>query len=264
LDAICLKAMEKLPENRYQGANEFADDLCRWLDGEPVAAEKPTLGAKIRWWTVRHRAWMGGAAGALVLAILLSWGGMWLGKQTAGNVGQNQSNAVENVDSEQESPDEFKKPIRIETSRSLHVWEKRQYTGELSLTCQVKSSESEEHHMVTIYAPNDDPWDLTGRFFLTFSLLEVHSGSSTSLKNISIWLGCEDSYYEYKPSESLWGHRDHENWSHFTIPLQGHPDDWRREIIGQPAIKRIEWIKIHAETDAEITLLFDNIKFRGE
>jgi eukaryotic-like serine/threonine-protein kinase len=38
LEAICLKAMAKLPDNRYQTAAEFRDDLERFRNGEPVLA----------------------------------------------------------------------------------------------------------------------------------------------------------------------------------------------------------------------------------
>jgi eukaryotic-like serine/threonine-protein kinase len=38
LEAICLKAMAKLPDNRYQTAAEFHDDLERFRNGQPVHA----------------------------------------------------------------------------------------------------------------------------------------------------------------------------------------------------------------------------------
>jgi eukaryotic-like serine/threonine-protein kinase len=38
LEAICLKAMAKLPDNRYQTAAEMHDDLQRFRNGQPVQA----------------------------------------------------------------------------------------------------------------------------------------------------------------------------------------------------------------------------------
>ena len=38
LEAICLKAMAKLPDNRYQTATEMHDDLERFRNGQPVQA----------------------------------------------------------------------------------------------------------------------------------------------------------------------------------------------------------------------------------
>jgi serine/threonine protein kinase len=44
LEAICLKAMAKLPDNRYQTAAEFQSDLERFRNGQPVQAT-PLLAA---------------------------------------------------------------------------------------------------------------------------------------------------------------------------------------------------------------------------
>jgi serine/threonine protein kinase len=42
LASICLKAMQLRPEDRYQTAQDMADDLERWLAGEPVSVHQPT------------------------------------------------------------------------------------------------------------------------------------------------------------------------------------------------------------------------------
>jgi serine/threonine protein kinase len=74
-EAIALKALSKEPGRRYPTAREFADDLGRYLSGEPVQARPPGLlyrsFRKIR----RHRAAVAVgislslAAGILVLAV---------------------------------------------------------------------------------------------------------------------------------------------------------------------------------------------------
>lgn len=52
LQTVCLKAMAKLPGQRYVSTTEFRDDLQRWLNGLPVLARPVGLvGRYLRWKT---------------------------------------------------------------------------------------------------------------------------------------------------------------------------------------------------------------------
>lgn len=55
LDQIVLKALRKEPERRYGSASRFADDLERYLQGEPVDAHKGTVRYRAGKWIQRHR-----------------------------------------------------------------------------------------------------------------------------------------------------------------------------------------------------------------
>lgn len=68
LDRVLLKALAEEPEHRYPTAEALADDLRRWLDGQPVLAEKPKFGYRLRKFVARNR--MGVAAGVLLAASL--------------------------------------------------------------------------------------------------------------------------------------------------------------------------------------------------
>ena len=71
LDAICFRALEKSPDDRYPTAADLRADLQRYLSDRPVEARVPTATYRARKFVVRHRAAV--AAGA-VLAIALASG----------------------------------------------------------------------------------------------------------------------------------------------------------------------------------------------
>jgi serine/threonine-protein kinase len=66
LETVILKAMEKDPERRYDGAAELADDLDRFLQGEAVLAQRPGFMTRARKAAARRKALLAvAAAGAL-------------------------------------------------------------------------------------------------------------------------------------------------------------------------------------------------------
>jgi tRNA A-37 threonylcarbamoyl transferase component Bud32 len=68
LATICMKCLEKDPAQRYPSAAELADDLARYLRGEPIAARPISSFERIARWSRRNP---GAVWGAVVTALVM-------------------------------------------------------------------------------------------------------------------------------------------------------------------------------------------------
>jgi WD40 repeat protein len=81
LKTICLKCLEKEPARRYQTAQELADELGRWLRGEPILARPVSRPEKV-WRWCRRKPLIATLTAAAVLLFLLGFAGVtWQGQK---------------------------------------------------------------------------------------------------------------------------------------------------------------------------------------
>jgi serine/threonine-protein kinase len=66
LEAICLKAMRRVPAERYRSPRMIVTDLEHWLADEPVSAYRERRGERLARWMRRHRGLVRGGLLALV------------------------------------------------------------------------------------------------------------------------------------------------------------------------------------------------------
>src|SRR5262249_34587034 len=85
LETICLKAMAKSPHGRYTTVKEMADDLRRFLAGEPGGA-RPVGRLDRAWRWCRRNPGVAGLLGAVVAALLLGTAvATWFAVEAEGN-----------------------------------------------------------------------------------------------------------------------------------------------------------------------------------
>lgn len=79
LDTIAFKALKKQPAERYASVGAFADDLDRWLRGEPVLAQRDSGWYRARRFVGRHKVAVSAAALASTALIAVASAAVVLG-----------------------------------------------------------------------------------------------------------------------------------------------------------------------------------------
>jgi serine/threonine protein kinase len=98
LEAICLKAMDLKPADRYTTPIALADDLEHWLADEPVSAKPDTLTDRLFRMARRHRSVVIAATtAAMIIAIVASVATLLVNQQrrVANQLAQERSEALE-------------------------------------------------------------------------------------------------------------------------------------------------------------------------
>ena len=108
LDWIVMKALEKERNRRYETANSFADDICRFLEQEAVLAKPPSTGYKLQKFVRKNRGLVASIATIVVLLMAGIGGTTWF---AWGEINQRklaEANAEEATESAKRSSDALK------------------------------------------------------------------------------------------------------------------------------------------------------------
>jgi len=105
LETICLRCLEKDPQKRYQSAKELADDLRRFLAGEPIRA-RPITGIGHAWRWCKRNPVVSGLIGAVVVVVIAGMAGItsqWFRADRARVVADEATTAANEANAELES-----------------------------------------------------------------------------------------------------------------------------------------------------------------
>jgi serine/threonine-protein kinase len=83
LETICLKCLHKEPQRRYPTGAALAEDLHRFLRGEPVVARRAGLLERLGKWVRRRPSQAAMLATSLLVAVALVGAGLWFVAQEA-------------------------------------------------------------------------------------------------------------------------------------------------------------------------------------
>lgn len=88
LETICLACLEKTPTDRYASAEDLAEDLRRFLAGEPILAQAGRLPDRVRTWARRHPVTMAVLLILSLVAVFLAWDWHYLTMDLRADLGQ--------------------------------------------------------------------------------------------------------------------------------------------------------------------------------
>jgi tetratricopeptide (TPR) repeat protein/tRNA A-37 threonylcarbamoyl transferase component Bud32 len=110
LQTICLRCLQKEPNRRYASALALAQDLERWLHGEPIDA-RPAGKVERAWKWSRRRPMVAGLAAALGLVLVVSFMSLtflWLRAEKLGQIARdNLLEATDNLTLTRDAVDEL-------------------------------------------------------------------------------------------------------------------------------------------------------------
>jgi WD40 repeat protein/Flp pilus assembly protein TadD len=151
LETVCLKCLQKEPRKRYASAQELADDLGRFLRGEPIQARPTSAPERLFKWAKRRPLVAGlGAAVALITALglaVVTW--LWLDADQQRQIAETHRRAAEQAEQVAQTNAEQQAKARKEAEREKAITKK--INAEL-LTSRLRETEARQRAEASAYS----------------------------------------------------------------------------------------------------------------
>jgi tetratricopeptide (TPR) repeat protein len=173
LVTICLQCLRKEPAKRYASALDLADDLGRFLRGEPIRARPVGVVERGLKWTRRHpaRAALGGMSAALVLGLVAGLF-VWQHLRAQGELAREHADRVE---AEQKAERGQRRVAALEElNKGYAAWERKDERGK-----------AREHAQWALGLVGDDP-----------TLADLQASAAQLVSQVDRWELLDRNYHQ--------------------------------------------------------------------
>jgi hypothetical protein len=265
LEAVCLRAMAKEREDRYQAATDLARDLERFLDGEPVSAYRERLGERFGRWSRRHRTLVATTTVASVLAVVGVAAGLYLDERA---VGQRRQQAADFAREQERVDQEHRQSLALE--RQQQAFDKQRAEGERRAAVERAASADEALGLAKIKSARfDEAEQFLGRAAETLGGATGLDAMTTRIarerddaRRLADFYRLKDRADSLAAMTSLAGSREDaqvilslEQALRRVRVLGGPPDGWWDRLPGHAELLPEQRIKLEEDTGAAIGLL---------
>lgn len=258
LEAICLKAMAREIPDRYQNAQELMQDLCHWLDKEPISAFSATPIQRLLFAARKHKRltwWLAALGGVLLFVLLFVAGLRFVTPHRESLTGREILSG---------NPDLVEHPLI--RRQLIHASEGavmrsgvQSLRGRDTAFLMLELGAGEQAGILFLPPLHDGTWDLRQRRELQLNVLQLTRGK-TGITDMSIRLGLGPHYFEYRIQPDTWKQTRPE-WVALDVPLAGSARFPRSEF-NLPDLGEIGWIEVRFQCDAKTTLYLNGVKFQ--